>query len=112
MGLAFGYQMHMEENLRPVFGDDEEEIANASWAAAWQKIRDTLHPVGKTYLAEVADFFDSLIRLQYGELYNPMETLRGPVVAADISARTFYEVMEKHLSRAIMRSGEDGWTGH
>jgi len=111
MGYVFGYHDYLAGHLGAVY-DDEEEVEETAWSCSWEKLRDTLQPVGGPFLADVADFFDRLIKGKYGEKYDPIDRLRGPVVSQDISARTFYETMEEHLSRAIMRSGEDGWTGY
>ncbi|MBP9738617.1 hypothetical protein KBD20_02930 [Candidatus Saccharibacteria bacterium] len=107
IGYVFGYQGYMQENLLNVFDGDIGEALPASWSATWYKLGVTLHPLGGTTLAEVADFFDNLIHWQYADTYDHTDLLRGSVVAADISARTFYEEMEKHLTRSIVRRRDD-----
>ncbi len=106
----FGYQQYIEANLMKVFDDDTEEAVPDAWSAAWTKLRDMVHPLGGTTLAEVADFFDELVHWQYMDSYDHTDRFRGAVVAQDISARTFYEAMEDHLSRSIVRRRDD-WSG-
>lgn len=107
VGYVFGYQEYMEANLLTVFDGDIVEAIPASWSAAWSKLRGTLHPLEGTTLAEVADFFDKIIHWQYADSYDHTDAFRGPVVAQDVSARTFYEEMEKHLTRSIVRRRDD-----
>lgn len=110
VAYVFGYQQYIETNLMNVFDGDTDEAVPAAWSATWAKLRDMIHPLGGTTLAEVADFFDELIHWQYSDAYDHTDRLRGTVVARDISARTFYEVMEDHLSRSIVRR-RDEWSG-
>lgn len=109
--LVFGYHTYMASNLGTVFGAaNDAEIQPAAWTATWKKLRDTLRPVGGIVLADIAGVFDELIECKYTPNFDPTHPLRGMEVAKDVSARTFYEVMENHLARAIMRRGEDGWS--
>ncbi len=106
-GYVFGYQAYMQENLMTVFDGDRDEAVPTSWSATWSRLRGTLHPLGGTVLAEVADFFDEMIHWHYRDSYDHTDALRGSVVAQDVSARTFYEEMESHLTRSIVRRPDD-----
>lgn len=108
--LTFGYQSYMEANLTNVFGGDVDEAQTAAWVSAWGKVKETLQPAGGTTLAEVADMFEAMIAWRYPETFDPTDRLRGPEAAQDVAARTFYEVMEPHLNRAIMHR-RDQWFG-
>lgn len=111
--LVRGYQVYLADKLRPVFDEgDELGVAEASWPVVWERLRDTLRASGGTALVEVLRLFDDLIKLEYGSFYSANERTRGPVVSRDPGNRIFYEVMENHLPTAIMKSGEDSWTGY
>jgi hypothetical protein len=50
------------------------------------------------------------IELKYPQTYDPMARMRGSEAKEDVAARTFCEVMEPHLKRAIRRQSGDSWT--
>jgi hypothetical protein len=114
-----GYQGYMRENLARAYGhgdeptpEDDEAVQEEAWMATWKKLHGILFNTEGTLLAEVALFFDRLVKERFGKEYRAMETDRGPVVSQDVSARTFYIVMEKHLHRAIIGANRDDWTGY
>jgi hypothetical protein len=92
------------------FFDDATDAEEATWSGTWRKLHGMLTDRDDTALVDVANFFDNLVRLQYADDYDPQATNRGMGVVSDISAVTFYEVFGNHLSRAIIRGTEDGWT--
>ena len=103
-----GLHTHISTQLEGLF--EEEDIPEKSWEFAWKKTREIVRSMGGGYLADVADFFDGLVELQYPETFDPMKRTRGNEASNDISSRTFYVVMEPHLKRATMRKGEDNWS--
>ena len=107
-----GYQKQMHNNLARAYGEDGTDVERDAWIATWKKIHSILLRTEGTLLAEVAAFFDDLVKDEHGANYQPMERLRGSVIEQDIAAMTFYEVMENHLHRAIVRASEDEWTGY
>ncbi|HTB48768.1 MAG TPA: hypothetical protein VK712_01660 [Verrucomicrobiae bacterium] len=109
---ACGYQAHMKQNLVEQVGETEEEAIEQAWKATWKKLHAMLYTAEGTLLAEVAGFVDELIKTKYGKDYMAMERDRGPVVREDVCARTFYEIMEDHLHRAIIGANRDEWTGY
>jgi hypothetical protein len=111
LDYTVGYQRYMKNNLILAFGEDNEQIDEQAWKATWSRMRGVLIGEG-TLLAEFIGLIDSKVREKFGESYQDMETDRGDAVSADVAARTFYEVMESHLSRAIISSTRDEWTGY
>ena len=105
---TFGYQSFMYERMLYLY-DDEAEAGAEAWGMAWNKLRDMVRPLGGTFLAETADMFDALVRHKYEQTYDHTDVLRGPDVRADAAARSFYEVMEPHLTRSIVRR-KDEWS--
>jgi hypothetical protein len=104
-----GYQEHMYQGLMNVY-DDENEAREGAWSAAWGKLRDMVKPLGGTLLAEVADMFDELVMQQFPASYDHTDLHRGPEAGTWIESRTFYDVMEPHLTRSIVRRRDD-WSG-
>lgn len=92
--------------------DTDEAAAEMSWKSVWGRLVASIKPLGGGVLADVADLFDDLVRQKYHNTYDPVDIYRGRESRNDISTKTFYNVFGPHLNRAIMRSGEDGWTGH
>ena len=109
---ACGYQGYMRENLVRAYGHDDETVSEEAWSATWKKLHGILFSTEGTLLAEAAGFFDGLVKEKFGKEYRAMEKDRGQVVSQDVSARTFYLVMEKHLHRAIIGANRDEWTGY
>jgi hypothetical protein len=107
-----GYQGYMRESLVKAYGQEDETVSEEAWSATWKKLHGILSGAEGTLLAEVAFFFDGLVKEKFGKEYRPMERDRGPAVSQDVSARTFYVVMEKHLHRAIVGANRDEWTGY
>jgi len=115
VALVEGYQKHLSAGMSEFYGDadeDRSEVEITSWTTAWTKLRDTIKPQSTTLLADIASVFDYFVQTQFGSQYRPDEHDRGSAVRSQTKTRTFYEVMGDHLGRAIMRSGEDGWTGY
>jgi len=110
VGHMLGYGSYMEDNLKQVYGDEDEEAITTAWNVAWTKLRDSLKLMEGTYLAEVADLFDDIIGWKYEGFYDHTDRLRGAVVAQDVAARMFYEVIEDHLKRSIVKRGDE-WSG-
>lgn len=107
-----GYYVYMKENLVKYVGEEEEEATDQAWTTTWRKLHDILSSTEGTLLAEVTGFIDGLVKERFEETYKPIERDRGPVVSQDACARTFYKVMESHLSRAIIGANRDEWTGY
>lgn len=98
----------MQANLEAVF-DEELEATTAAWEATWSRLKQALDAEQRVHLVDIATLLDLLIAEKYGPAYDPSDRLRGPTVSQDIAARTFYEVLEDHLPRSILkrRSGDD-----
>lgn len=93
------------------FFDSQAEAEEATWAGTWRKLHGLLSNRDDTALVDIANFFDNLARLHHADVYDPQAADRGMQATGDISATTFYEVFSNHLSRAIVKGTEDGWTG-
>ncbi|MCA9331011.1 hypothetical protein KC957_03105 [Candidatus Saccharibacteria bacterium] len=104
-----GYQEHMYQGLLIAYGD-ENEAREGAWSAAWSKLRDMVRPLEGTLLAEVADMFDELVMLRFPGSYDHTDVHRGLEAGTWIESRTFYDVMEPHLTRSIVRRRDD-WSG-
>jgi hypothetical protein len=102
-----GLQLHISNQLEGLV--DPGSVPEKSWELAWKKVRETIRSMGGGSLADVVDFFDSLVELQYPSTFDPTKRNRSREVGDDISARMFYVVMEPHLKRASMRRGKDNW---
>lgn len=89
-----------------------KEALEMSWRSVWTRYRNVIKPLGGTVLADVGDMIDDVVRLKYPDSFDPTDFMRGAEAKADVSTAAFYEVFGPHLKRAIMRSGEDNWTGH
>jgi hypothetical protein len=107
-----GYHDFMRANLAEVYGKDDEQADEDAWTATWKKLREVMGGQEGTLLAEITGFFDGVARERFGAEYKHIEEDRGPAVSADVCARTFYEVMQDHLPRAIIGGNRDGWTGY
>lgn len=100
-----GLQRHNYEGLLMAYGEDDlGAVGHDSWAATWVRARDVLLTTNddKT-VVDVADMFDELVREQYPTTYDPTDAFRGAEARADVSAYTFYEVMEPHLTHSVNR---------
>ena len=111
-----GYQQTIKDKLAAAYGDSakEDEINEDAWRATWQNFLKLLSDVDEeeTPLADILPRLDGLVQEKYGKDYKHMERDRGKVVRRDICARTFYEVMEDHLARAIVGFNRDAETGY
>ena len=105
-----GYSAASLERSRDFF-DDLAEAQESAWRGTWRKLHASLSASQGTAMADVAGFFDYLVREQFKDIFNPADRDRGVSSDIDVSVSTFYEVFENHLSRAITRRTEDGWTG-
>lgn len=108
--ITCGYQRYLEKNMVAA-GMDAEGACDGAWTATWRRLQSVLSSEG-TLLAEVASFYDEVARNTFGNDYQPMEEGRGEIVSRDVCARTFYEVMSKHVPRAIIGRARDEWTGY
>jgi hypothetical protein len=109
---TIGHHDFMRESLAKAYGEDGESVDEEAWTATWKRLKDMLGGVDGTFLAEVAGFFDGLIREEFGPAFKPMDEDRGPAVQADVCARTFYRIMQDHVPRAIVGANRDEWTGY
>lgn len=111
INLICGYKEFMQDGIAKAYGGEDEEIEEQAWSATWKKLKDILTEAQGTLLVEAVVLVDEIAQEHFGSDYDPQEHDRGPVVSANVCARTFYKILQPHLPRATMRSGEDEWTG-
>ena len=97
-----GIQSYVANNLDGLY--EPLLISGKSWELAWKKVRDIIRSMSGGNLADIVDFFDGLVEIQYPKTYNRAERLRGEEARRDVAAREFYIVMEPHIGTDIHRT--------